>query len=208
MFYTLGQVDVSDNVCQSRRPSGYSPFRVLDLSAVNTTFSAQLVEAVILYPSLPRYFVFAQEQCQAGVCPPTMALKSTRPTPKQQVLAQSKVMSYNSCEACRANTVQTVIVCVLVSVKLWGASWDVSNVCCQSSAFQVGLSACGIGQECGKENADPAPKGKPPRTPRAKNVSYVFVKQSRCVGAVRFRLPILGALRTPDFSVHWSVRGW
>ena len=46
------------------------------------------------------------------------------------------------------------------------------------SALQGGLSACGIGQEGGKENVDPAPSSKPPRTPRAKKVGSVLV--SRC----------------------------
>ena len=65
-----------------------------------------------------------------------------------------------------------------------------------SSTLQGGLEACVIGQEGGKENVDPAPKPKPPRTPRAKKVSTVFVEGRRCVGADRVRLHNFDGLRT------------
>ena len=50
--------------------------------------------------------------------------------------------------------------------------------CC---VLQGGLRAGGIGQDHGKENVDPTPKPKPPRTPRKKKVSTVSVSQNRCV---------------------------
>lgn len=62
------------------------------------------------------------------------------------------------------------------------------------STLQGGLRACGIGQEGGKENLDPAPSSKPPRTPKSKKVGTVLTKQSRCLDADRFRLLYFNAL--------------
>ena len=43
------------------------------------------------------------------------------------------------------------------------------------SVLQGGLHACGIGGEGGKENVEPVPYSKPPRTPRAKKVCAISV---------------------------------
>lgn len=89
--------------------------------------------------------------------------------------------------------------CVLVSINLWGPplKFHASVVVFW---LQGGLHACVIGQEVGKENVDPAPKGKPPRTPRAKKVSTVFVNRIGCVGSDRFMLHNFDALRPSGMS--------
>lgn len=56
------------------------------------------------------------------------------------------------------------------------------------NTLQGGLDACGIGQDGGKKNVDPALKPKQPRKPRAKKVGTVVVVR-RCYSADHFRWP-------------------
>lgn len=149
-----------------------------------------------------------QEQCLQEVCPVAKALESRRPTPKQRMPRQNKVMSFITYSVALAVHIECIHSYVCFGERQHvGATWDVSLHLLLCSTLQGGLEACGTVQEGGKENVDPAPYSKQPRTPRAKKVSAIFGKESKCVDADRFRLPKFDVLRTSGYlSFGFCVR--
>lgn len=170
------------------------PFQVLDLSTVKTAASVSLVEAVLLHTD------------SSPICRVGPGATPSGSMPSDQGAREHKAVSEAANAAAEEGNVLEFLLhlpctlsvhgymCVLVSFKLWGPPLTFQTFVVVFW-LQGGLRTCGIGQEGGKENVDPAPKGKPPRTPRAKKVCTVFVNKSGSVGADRFRLPNFDAQR-------------